>query len=108
MMADKSRRQMLEEMLAEDPNDEFLRYGLAMDYVSSGDHETAIRMSQEMIAKNPTRPYIPALQMTAQSLLKLGRTKEAVTALKQGVEEARKQNQLHPMQEMQGMLDSLE
>src|SRR5665213_4346134 len=35
-MADKSRRQRLEEMLAEDPTDTFCRYGLAMDYAGAG------------------------------------------------------------------------
>jgi len=108
LMTDKTRRQTLEEMLADDPLDEFLRYGLGMEYVSGGDHETAVRVFQELIAQNPARPYIPAFLMAAQSLMKLGRSKAAIPILKQGVEEARKQNQQHPMGEMQTLLDSLE
>ena len=40
-MAEKSRKQQLEEMLAEDPNDPFLRYGLAMEHAGAGAHEEA-------------------------------------------------------------------
>jgi hypothetical protein len=32
-MATKSRREQLEEMLADDPDDAFVRYGLAMEHV---------------------------------------------------------------------------
>ena len=108
LMPEKTRRQQLEEMLAEDPNDEFLRYGLGMEYMSSGEHDSAVRIFRELIAQNPARPYIPAIQMAAQTLLKVGRRKEAIPLLKQGIEEARKQNQLHPMDEMQALLDSVE
>lgn len=107
-MIEKSRRQHLEEMLAEDPHDEFLRYGLGMECLSSGEHDTAVRIFRELIAQNPAKPYIPAFQMAAQTLLKVGRRNEAIPLLKQGIEEARKQNQLHPMDEMQGLLDSVE
>ena len=107
-MPEKPRRQALEEMLTEDPNDEFLRYALGMEYLSTGDLEVAVRVFREVIAQNPTKPYIPAFQMAAQSLLKLGRRTEAVPLLRQGIEEAQKQNQLHPRDEMQGLLDSVE
>ena len=107
-MSDQTRRQALEEMLAEDPNDEFLRYGLGMEYVSTGDLEAAVRVFRDLIALNPAKPYIPAIQMAAQSLVKLGRRNEVIALLKQGIEEARKQNLLHPMEEMQALLDSVE
>src|SRR5262249_41233810 len=77
-MPDKTRRQAFEEMLAEAPNDEFLRYGLGMEYASIGDLESAVRVFRELIALNPAKPYIPAIQMTAQSLLKLGRRNEVI------------------------------
>ncbi|HEV3143525.1 MAG TPA: tetratricopeptide repeat protein [Gemmataceae bacterium] len=106
-MPEKSRRQAIEEMLAEDPNDEFLRYGLGMEYVGTGDLENAVLVFRQLIAQNPARPYIPAIQMAAQSLLKLGRRMDAIPLLKQGIEAARKQNQLHAAEEMQGLLDSV-
>ncbi|HLW65416.1 MAG TPA: tetratricopeptide repeat protein [Gemmataceae bacterium] len=107
-MAGKSRRQALEEMLAADPTDVETRYCLGMDYVGAGDPESAARVFREVIAQNPAKPYIPAFQMAAQSLLKLGRRNDVIAILKQGIKEAQKQNDLHPMSEMQALLDSVE
>ena len=41
-MAGKSRKEQLEEMLAEDPGDPFLHYGLAMEHASAGDDRAAV------------------------------------------------------------------
>ena len=37
----KTRRQLLEEFVAKDPNDAFSRYGLALDFMNSGDAANA-------------------------------------------------------------------
>src|SRR5205823_14511599 len=100
-----NRRQMLEEMLAETPDDPELHYALAMEDISAGDHETAIRRFRELIARHPDRPHVPAFLMAAQSLLKLNRTADAAAILREGVEAARKQNNQHAQGEMQGLLD---
>jgi predicted Zn-dependent protease len=107
-MSPSTRRQQLEAMLAEDPNDEFLRYALAMEFVNAGEHESAVRHFRELIALNPAKPYVPAYQMAGQLLLKLGRTKDAITLLRDGVAQAQKQGNLHAAGEMQGMLDTAE
>ena len=49
-MAEKTRKQRLEEMLADEPNDAFLRYGLAMEYASEGNDEEALRCLRRMFA----------------------------------------------------------
>ena len=66
---------MLTEILAEHPTDAFTRYGLAMAYASEGKHDDALREFATTIQHNPD--YVPAFQMSAQTLLKLGRTDEA-------------------------------
>ena len=71
-MTAKTRRQMIEEQLAEDPNDPFLRYGLAMEHLGAGDAEAAVRCLRDLIALNPG--YVPAYQQCAQALVRLGRT----------------------------------
>ena len=48
-MAEQSRRQQIEDMLAEDPRDTFLRYCLGMEYVGAGQHEAASRCFQELL-----------------------------------------------------------
>ncbi len=49
-MTAKNRRQQLQEMLAGEPNDSFLRYGLAMEFVSEGNDEEAVRCFQELFS----------------------------------------------------------
>jgi len=107
-MSTANRREQLEAMLAEEPNDEFLRYALAMEFVSAGDLDSAVRHLRDLIALNPAKPYVPAYQIAGQSLLKLGRTNEAISLLRSGVAEANKQGNLHAAGEMQGLLDSVE
>ena len=104
-MTAKSRKQQIEEMLAEDPNDPFLRYGLAMEQMSAGDDEAAARCLQELIAVAPG--YVPAHQQLGQTFLRLGRTSEARQAWRLGVDAAQKAGDLHARDEMQGFLDSL-
>src|SRR5262245_14744141 len=105
-MSAANRRRVLEEMLAESPDDAELRYALAMEEINAGDHEAAVRRFRELTAVS--KPHVPAFLMGAQSLLKLGRTNEAIALLRAGVEAARQQNNQHAMGEMQGMLDGLE
>lgn len=107
-MTPQPRREQLEAMLRDSPNDEFLRYGLAMEYVSAGEHETAVTHFRDLIALNPQKPYVPAFIMAAQSLVKIGRAGEAMAMLRHGIDAAGKQNEQHALGEMQGMLESLE
>jgi len=107
-MSSATRRQQIEEMLTEEPNDEFLRYGLAMEYLSEGDSESDIQQLRALIALNPAKPYVPAYLMAAQTLVKLGRAGEAIPLLREGVTVAQKQGNDHAAGEMQGLLDSVE
>ena len=104
-MTAKSRKQQIEEMLAEDPNDPFLRYGLAMEHISAGEDAAAARCLQDLIAVAPD--YVPAYQQLGQTLLRQGCTTEARQAWRRGVEAAQKTGNLHARDEMQGFLDSL-
>ena len=107
-MNPSARRQQLEQMLQDDPDDEFLRYGLAMEYLSEGAAETAVQKLRELIALNPAKPYVPAFLMAAQTLLKLGRAGEAIPLLRDGVAAAQAQGNQHAAGEMQGLLDTVE
>jgi tetratricopeptide (TPR) repeat protein len=106
MMAAKSRKQQIQEMLADDPNDPFLRYGLAMELVSEGATEEAVRCFRELLGATPD--YIPAYLQAGQALVRLGRTEEARTLFQEGIAAAQKKGDLHARDEMQGFLASLE
>ena len=49
-MSTRSRKEQIEEMLALDPNDSFLRYGLAMEYVSAEQEVEAVACLRELLA----------------------------------------------------------
>jgi thioredoxin-like negative regulator of GroEL len=98
----------IEAMLADDPDDSFLRYGLAMEHASSGDDETASEVLKDLIARSAANPYIPAFLMAGQMLARLGREGEAAEILRQGIVAAKKSGDQHAMGEMQGLLATVE
>lgn len=104
-MTASPRRQRLTELLADAPDDPELRYALAMEDLSCGDLEAAVRGFLELTSNSP--PHVPSFLMAAQTLLKLDRTQEAIDILKSGVTAAAQQGNLHAQGEMQGLLDNL-
>lgn len=105
-MSVKSRKEQLEEMLAEDPRDPFLHYGLAMEYASAGDDRTAVERFRQLLAVAPD--YVPAYLQAGQALLRLNRPAEARETWAQGVAVARRNGDVHAAEEMSGMMAGLE
>ena len=95
----------LNEILQLDPANAFARYGLAMEHVARGNAAAALAEFSTLIAHSPD--YVPAYQMSAQTLVKLGRTEEAVARLKEGITTAQRTNNTHAASEMQALLDDL-
>ena len=102
-MTAKTRRQQIEELLADDPNDPFLLYGLAMEYVSARDDAEAVRRFDALFAAAPD--YVPGYLQAGQALNRLGREGEARSVLLRGIAVAQKQGDRHAAEEMQALLD---
>ena len=100
-----SRREKIESMLADDPQDTFLRYSLAMELRSEGDHGKSIEKLTELTQDAP--PYVPAFFMAAQQLAEMDETERARDFLREGIEEARRQGDSHAAAEMSELLASL-
>jgi thioredoxin-like negative regulator of GroEL len=100
-----SRKEQLEAMLADDPDDALARYMLAMEHVSAGDQARAVEVFRETIARSPD--YVPAYLQLGQALVRLGQTGEARSVWQRGVTEAQKQRNDHAAGEMQGMIEML-
>jgi predicted Zn-dependent protease len=96
---------LLTQVLEQNPSDAFARYGLAMAYVAEGKTTEALEEFTALIGHNPD--YVPAYQMSAQTLAKAGHTDEAVERLRAGLEAAQRTGNQHALSEMQGMLDEL-
>lgn len=105
-MSGKTRKQQIEEMLAETPDDAELRYMLAMEHVSAGDDGTAVRCFEELLAVTPDYP--PAYHQCGRALHRLGRAAEARAVLERGIPAALKQGDQHAAGEMEDLLANLE
>jgi len=100
-----NRLEALKTMVAQNPNDSFSRYGLAMEYARSGDLEQAIAEYRALLAANPNYPA--AYYHGGQALEKLGRREEARTLYGQGIEATTRLGDLHTRSEIQAALDEL-
>lgn len=96
----------LSEILTADPANAFARYGLAMEHTAQGNTDLALTEFTTLIHHNPD--YVPAYQMSAQTLSKLGRIDEAIARLKEGLTAAQRTNNVHAASEMQALLDDLQ
>jgi thioredoxin-like negative regulator of GroEL len=97
---------MLTEILAQNPDDAFARYGLAMEKASADDITGALENFDLLIAKHPD--YTAGYHMAAQTLAKAGRNEEARQRLLGGIESARRTGNSHAQREMQALLDDIE
>jgi len=95
----------LTEILAENPDDTFARYGLAMEYSKSGDVDRALEEFTALLKANPD--YTPGYFMAAQTLASAARIDEAKRMLIDGIASARRTGNNHAQSEMTAMLDEL-
>jgi predicted Zn-dependent protease len=95
----------LSEILQADPANSFARYGLAMEHISQGNTDGALAEFATLIQHSPD--YVPAYQMSAQTLAKLGRTEEALDRLHNGIATANRTGNQHALAEMEALRDDL-
>jgi predicted Zn-dependent protease len=95
----------LAEILAQDPNNAFARYGLAMEYANSGQTERALDEFGKLVSTNPD--YAAGYFMAAQTLVKANRPEDAKQMLRDGIAAAQRKRNSHAQSEMQAMLDEL-
>jgi len=96
---------MLNEILTQNPNDAFARYGLALEYSNAGKVELALAEFGKLVAANPD--YTPGYFMAAQTLAHAGRTDEARKMLGDGIASAKRTGNAHAQSEMEAMLGEL-
>jgi predicted Zn-dependent protease len=102
---DTTRLDALKNMVAQQPQDNFLRYGLAMEYRNAGDLNAAVDEFRALILTNPD--YVAAYYHAGQTLEKLGRAEEARQAYQDGIEAATRKGDLKTRNELQAALDLL-
>lgn len=100
-----TRREKIESMLKEEPDDVFLRYSLALEMEASEEWEASLEILETLARGTPA--YVPACQMAGQQLIKRDRIADARRALREGIEAARSQGNSHAASEMSELLMSL-
>src|SRR3954454_7594919 len=100
-MAEKSpRRLKLEQSLAADPGDTFLRYGLALQCLREGDIEEGRSRLIALIADHP-EDQVEADQQLGQAYLEAGELHAAGETLRAGIARARTRGDWHAAAEME-------
>jgi len=96
---------ILSEILTQNPNDAFARYGLALEYSNGGNVEQALQEFAKLLAVHPD--YTAGYFMAAQTLAKADRLDEARKMLGDGILSAKRTGNAHAQSEMEGMLAEL-
>lgn len=96
---------MLTDILNQNPNDAFARYGLAMEYSNQGEVDRALEQFQKLLTSHPD--YTAGYFMAAQTLARANRNEEAKKLLGEGIVSAKRSGNAHAQSEMEGMLADL-
>jgi Tfp pilus assembly protein PilF len=100
-----ARLETLLNLVAQNPADSFMRYGLAMEYRNTGNLEAAVNEFRKLIAADPD--YGPAYFHGGQTLERLGMVEEARELYEKGVEVTTRKGDSHALEEMRAALDLL-
>lgn len=103
-MADRFKE--LTRLLEREPNDPFLRYGLAMEHKKAGRPDEALAWFAKTLEADGT--YCYAYYQRGQVLEEQGKPDEAKKAYTDGIAAAKKCNDAHAAGEMQVALDLLD
>lgn len=101
-----SRIDKIQAMLQDEPRDSFLRYTLAMEYRKLDENDKSLELLTELANLDEPK-YVAAFFMAAQQLVELDRIEEARTLLRDGIDEARRQDNQHAAAEMSELLSEI-
>ena len=96
---------MLAQILAQNPADTFARYGLAMELIAQNRKAEGLAEFAQILERNPD--YVPAYQMSAQTLAAEGQTEAALERLHAGIAAANRTGNQHALAEMDALRDEL-
>ncbi len=102
----QTRLQQLEQMLAQEPDDVFLQYAIAIEYFSVADYERSLQCLKTILDRNPD--YLAAYYQTGKCLEELKMFEEAQTIYEKGIALATKQGKTKTLNELKEALFLLE
>ncbi|HWO01761.1 MAG TPA: tetratricopeptide repeat protein [Blastocatellia bacterium] len=102
----KTRREMLEEFVSEDPNDSFSRYALALELEKADSRVEAATALREVISRDSD--YVAAYYHLGRILAHLDEVQEARAVYRRGLAAAIEANDQRARSEIQEALDALD
>jgi Tfp pilus assembly protein PilF len=100
------RLKSLFELYNKDPNDSFVTYGIALEYISQEKFGEAEKFLLDIVSKDPD--YLPAYMQLAHVKENLNKIEDAKDIYKKGIEVAKKNSDLRTASEMEGFLNELQ
>jgi Tfp pilus assembly protein PilF len=101
-----SRIEKLLEFMKTSGKDSFLQHALALEYIKIGEDEQARALFNEILLREPT--YIGSYYHLGKLLERVADYDRAIRVYKRGMEEAKKADDRHSYNELQGALEDLE
>ncbi|MDF2515408.1 MAG: tetratricopeptide repeat protein [Sphingobacterium sp.] len=100
-----TRLDQLQEFLKESPEDPFLKYAIAAEYLKQQDEQEALVRFEQLIEQHPD--YVGTYYHLGKLYEKLDKQEVAIITYKNGIEIARKSRNFHALGELQGALSFL-
>lgn len=100
-----NRIEKINEFLLENPNDNFLRHALALEYIKLGNDGKAKDLLEAILTESPD--YIGSYYHLAKLLEKLTLTAQAIEWYEKGMAAAKKANDQHAYNELQAAYEDL-
>ena len=99
-----TRLQKLLEFYSTEPNDPFLKYALATEYIALNDFSTALIYFEDLILNH--KDYVGTYYHLGKLYEKLDRKDDAVKTYQQGMQVARTARDNHALSELQTVYNS--
>ena len=100
-----NRIERIQEMLQASPEDNFLRHALALEFIKIDNDTAAEQLLKAILTQSPE--YIGSYYHLAKLLERKGDTQEAIQWCEQGLQAAKKQNDMHAYSELQSAYEDL-
>jgi tetratricopeptide (TPR) repeat protein len=99
------RIEQLKSFLQEEPNDPFLQYSLALEYLKMEQDEAALTIFENLLHDH--EDYLPTYYHCGKLYEKLNKNEEAIACYEKGILLARKQNHIRTLRELNEALNNL-
>ncbi|MEJ7779872.1 MAG: tetratricopeptide repeat protein [Daejeonella sp.] len=98
------RLQKLLNFLQDEPNDPFLKYALATEYLNANDLDKALHYYEDLISQHAD--YVGTYYHLGKLYEQLNRKSDAIETYKKGMDVSRSAKDMHAFSELQGVYNS--